>query len=275
MRSPISIPTALIYPKSDGRPVIKAHVAMLAESLKALGLHTPITVRQAVRVRDGRDADAYEIVAGRHRYEAAVSLNWKEIDAVVMDGTADDAELWEIDENFARAELSDAQRADHHARREAILVRKGIVSAPGKGGNRQVGDRSYAAQAAGSLGQSKRAVERDVARGKKIDAEVLADITGTDLDKGVVLDALAATPKDEQRAKLAEITLRRQEAERLRKDAERVNKDTDRVIAITDAEQFANWLHERTDLAELPTIISWLEGTKAKDVIAALRRQAA
>jgi hypothetical protein len=39
--------------------------------------------------------------------------------------------------------------------------------------------------------------------------------------------------------------------------------------------QFANWLHERTDLAELPTIISWLEGTKAKDVIAALRRQAA
>jgi hypothetical protein len=31
----------------------------------------------------------------------------------------------------------------------------------------------------------------------------------------------------------------------------------------------------RTDLNELPTIISWLEGTKPRDVIAALRREAA
>jgi len=67
----------------------------------------------------------------------------------------------------------------------------------------------------------------------------------------------------------------RREAEKARKEAERLNKDTDRVIALTEAEQFASWLMERTDLSEMPTIISWLEGTKARDVIAAMRRAAA
>jgi hypothetical protein len=42
-----------------------------------------------------------------------------------------------------------------------------------------------------------------------------------------------------------------------------------------EAEQFAEWLLARTDLNELPTIISWLQGTKPNDVIAALRREAA
>ena len=74
MDAPVPIPTALIYPSEIGRPVIKAHVAMLAESLTALGLRSPITVRRAVRVRDGVDADVFEIVAGRHRYEAAQAL---------------------------------------------------------------------------------------------------------------------------------------------------------------------------------------------------------
>ncbi|UQV19631.1 hypothetical protein MU852_07835 [Brevundimonas albigilva] len=132
------------------------------------------------------------------------------IDCIVMDGDADDAALWEIDENFARAELTDAQRADHHVRREEILVRKNVVSEPGRGGNRQLGDRSYASHAAETLGQSKRAVERDIQRGKKIAPDVLAEVAGTELDKGVVLDELARTPAEEQRAKLAEISLRRQ-----------------------------------------------------------------
>lgn len=130
----------------------------------------------------------------------------------------DAADLWEIDENFARSELTDAQRAEHHVRREDILKRKGLVSA--HGGARKQDDKlsscSYADQAAASLGVDKRTVQRDLARGKKIDADVLAQVSGTDMDKGVVLDELARTPKDDQRAKLAEITLRRP-ASRLRR----------------------------------------------------------
>lgn len=205
MDAHFSLLTSLIYPKEGGRPVIGRHVTVLADSLKAIGLQSPITVRHCVRVRDGRDTDAYEIVAGRHRFEAAISLGWQSIDAHVMEGSAEDAELWEIDENFARAELSDAQRADHHARRERLLVAKGIVrKGPGQPKN---GDNlsSYSDQAAGTLGVDKRTIQRDLARGKKIDPDILAEVTGSALDMGVVLDDLAKTPRAQQPARLAAI----------------------------------------------------------------------
>jgi len=90
--------------------------------------------------------------------------------------------------NFARAELTDAQRADHHVRRETILVRMGEVSKSGQGGDRRSNDKlslgSYADRAASDLGVDKRTVQRDLRRGKNIDADVLAEVAGTDLDKG-------------------------------------------------------------------------------------------
>lgn len=94
----------------------------------------------------------------------------------------DDAALWEIDENFARAELTDAQRAEHHVRREDILKRKGLVNA--KPGPARVSDnlsatQSYAAQAAETLGVNRRTVERDLARAKKIAPDILAEVAGT------------------------------------------------------------------------------------------------
>jgi hypothetical protein len=273
---------ALIYPNDHGRKVIAAQVDRLVESLSAIGLRTPITVRACQKYVNGQKTDAFEVVAGRHRYEAALRLKWPEIDVFIIEGDQDDASLWEIDENFARAELTDAQRADHHVRREEILVRKGLVSR-GRGGDQsdKLSVRSYASEAAESLGVNRRTVERDLRRGKNIAPDVLAEVAGTDMDKGVVLDALAGLTKDNapdadaQRAKLAEITLRRQEAERMRKEAETANRDTDRVIALTEAEQFADWLMGRCDLGEINTLIAWFEGSKPKDVIAALRRLAA
>ena len=88
-----------------------------------------------------------------------------------MDAQPDDVELWEIDENFARAELTPAQRADHHASREEILVRKGVVNT--RGGDRKSKSQndtliSYAEQAAKTLGVSEATVNRELARGKKI-----------------------------------------------------------------------------------------------------------
>lgn len=267
---------ALVYPSANGRAVVAAQVERLAESLSIIGLRQPVTVIASRKFRNGVEIDAFEIVAGRHRYEAALKLKWSEIDAFVMDADADDATLWEIDENFARAELTDAQRAEHHVRREEILKRKGLVS-KGPGQPKKNGDKlsSYSDQAASSLGVDKRTVQRDLARGKNITPDVLAEVAGTELDKGVVLDELARTPQDDQRAKLAEITLRRQEAERARKDTEAANRATDRVVSLTDAERFAEWIMARTDIAELPTLISWIDGTKPKDVSAALRRLAA
>jgi len=122
---------------------------------------------------------------------------------------------------------------------------------------------------------SERTVRNDLRRGKSIAPEVLAEVAGTDMDKGVVLDALASVPQADQRAKLAEITLRRQEAERMRKEAETANRNTDRVIAITDAEWIAEWILARSDLDEVPVIIGRATGAKMSDVIAALKRGAA
>jgi ParB-like chromosome segregation protein Spo0J len=238
-------------------------VSSLKASIAEIGLRTPVTV---LAVRDGDDW-LYRLVAGAHRLEALRQLGQESVEAFVMEGDEDDAALWEIDENFARAELTDAQRAEHHVRREAILVRRGEVHA-GKGRPEKSAKLAvYADQASASLGVGKRTVERDLARGKKIAPEVLAEVSGTDLDKGVVLDELARTPAAQQPTRLAEI--------RARRDAHKVNREHDRVIALTEAEQFGQWLMARADLNELPTLISWLEGTKAKDVIAALRREAA
>jgi len=134
---------------------------------------------------------------------------------------------------------------------------------------------SYSKRAAADLGVSERTVRNDLRRGKSIAPEVLAEVAGTDMDKGVVLDALASVPQADQRAKLAEITLRRQEAERMRKEAETANRNTDRVIAITDAEWIAEWILARSDLDEVPVIIGRATGAKMSDVIAALKRGAA
>lgn len=190
------------------RAVDPGRVSALAASIAEIGLRTPVTVTV------GNDADGeviYRLVAGAHRLEAVLSRGSDYIDAFVMDGDADDAALWEIDENFARAELTDAQRAEHHVRREEILKRKGLVIA--HGGNRksthQIGDlKGYAEQAADTLGVSANTVRRDLRRGKNITPEVMAEVAGTALDKGVVLDELASTPRDQQPAKLSEIASR-------------------------------------------------------------------
>lgn len=202
---------ALVFPSEKGRPVVGAQVERLAESLSVLGLRQPITVRACQRFIGGQQTDAFEIVAGRHRYEAAVKLKWEEIDGFVMDGSADDAELWEIDENFARAELSDAQRADHHKRRASILGKKGLVRTNGgdrKSDSQIANLKSYADQAAETLGVHPNTVRRDMKRARDITDDVMAEVTGTALDKGVVLDELARTPQADQADKLAEIAAR-------------------------------------------------------------------
>ena len=187
------------------RAVDAARVSALAASIAEIGLRTPVTVTV------GNDADGevfYRLVAGAHRLEAMKASGQDYIDAFVMDGDEDDAALWEIDENFARAELTDAQRADHHVRREEILKRKGLVHA-GQGRPKK-GDKlsSYSEQAAEAFGVDQRTVKRDLRRGKNISPEVMAEVAGTALDKGVVLDELAATPRDQQPAKLSEIASR-------------------------------------------------------------------
>jgi N6-adenosine-specific RNA methylase IME4/uncharacterized ParB-like nuclease family protein len=174
-------------------------VAVLAASMKALGLLQPIVVRPG-------GGAGYYLVAGRHRYEAARSLGWETISARVLAASdADDALLAEIDENLMRLDLSPAERSAHQVARKAVYERlhpeTKATSAGGPGRaktRRQVGDEStpadrYTKETAEKTGRSERNVQREAKRGKEI-PNVIA-LVGTSLDKGEELDALAKLPE--------------------------------------------------------------------------------
>ena len=100
------------------RPIDNETVARLAESIRAIGLRTPITVRYFAdrKSADGTTHDSYVLVAGAHRLAAVKSLGWEKIDCIVVGDDAIDAELWEIAENLHRAELTVLERDTQVAR---------------------------------------------------------------------------------------------------------------------------------------------------------------
>jgi len=83
--------------------------AELEQSIQTLGLLQPIIV----------DTD-YNLLAGYHRYLAVQRLGWKEIPAIVVSLDALRAELATLDENMARHELTELERAEMEARRREI-----------------------------------------------------------------------------------------------------------------------------------------------------------
>lgn len=244
------------------RGITPEKVAGLKASIAEIGLRTPITVAAS---RDG-DEWHFRLVTGAHRLAALRSLGEEFVEAYVMEGDADDAALWEIDENFARAELSDAQRADHHVRREEILKRKGLVKDAPKGGRPKNDDKlsPYSEQAAKSLGVDRRTVQRDLARGKNIAPDVLAEVAGTDMDKGVVLDALARAPREDQRAILAEIKERETSA--------KLTRYADKEVARSNAEEAADIIHANLDLDQVDALAARLSSVTMKDFLAALSK---
>jgi ParB family chromosome partitioning protein len=104
---------SIIVPPDRMRRLRPEKVDEFAESIGARGLVHAIVVSPI--------GDGFRLIAGWHRLEAARKLGWNSIPAVVADGLdADAAELIEIDENLIRADLTDAERALHLARRKEL-----------------------------------------------------------------------------------------------------------------------------------------------------------
>ena len=195
-------PTAIRIPERL-RALDPAKVKQLAESMSVLGLQQPVTTWRPV------DGDL-ELVAGAHRVKAACDLGWKWIDTIDATGMTDiDRQLWEIDENLMRAELTTAEHADHLARRKKLwAVRETQVAQPAPP-EKPVGNKSppkqkkgFAAETAGATGLSKATINRAVSRGEAIPDDVLGQIKGTKLDTGVYLDSLKGMEPEDQRAKV-------------------------------------------------------------------------
>jgi ParB family transcriptional regulator, chromosome partitioning protein len=192
------------------RRLSEGQVTALANSIGTVGLLHPIVVTP--------DTDGWLVVAGAHRLEACKRLGRTEIAATVVTVDELERQLLECDENLVGAVLTPAERAWFTTRRKQLY--EATHPETRHGGDRTASRKlcgltptdRFTADTAARTGRSERAVQLDATRGERIDGEVLEEVRGTDLDKGVVLDDLAATPPERQRDRLAELARGREEA---------------------------------------------------------------
>src|SRR5574343_21952 len=103
------IPLDSIIISDRKRDINEGRVAVLADSIKNIGLLQPIIV-----------TTDYHLVAGLHRTNAYKKLGYTTIPAVFKTYNSLDAELAEIDENLVRFELTDLERFIQVKRRKEL-----------------------------------------------------------------------------------------------------------------------------------------------------------
>jgi hypothetical protein len=174
----------------------------LVQSISTIGLRSPIAVRIVPKMMvDGvEEEDVPVLVAGLHRLEAVKKLGRKLIDCFVERGSELDSQLWEIDENLCRAELTELERGEHLQRRKAIYEQMcpetrqgGLPGAPGGGKAKTANLAGFGTDTAAKTGISERTIRRDIRRASEIDHAVRDRIRENReiADSGVELDTLA------------------------------------------------------------------------------------
>ena len=131
---------------------------------------------------------------------------------------------------------------------------------------------TFSEATADAIGMSKRFVEVASELGEKIAPEVVDLVRGTEKDAKTYFMSMKDMPAEQQ---IAKVKRDLDETAEKRKTLEKKLANENRVAQLTDAERFAEWILERSALSELDVVIGWLNGTKAKDVVAVLRREAA
>ena len=119
-----SVPLSAVKPSGRNPRQHVDGIAELADSMREHGLLQPIVVR-----RHGGEYE-YELVAGHRRFEAARTLGWREIAAVVRDETDQQAYILTLVENLQREDLSPKEEA---AALEVLVRERGWTT-------RQVGE---------------------------------------------------------------------------------------------------------------------------------------
>jgi ParB-like chromosome segregation protein Spo0J len=197
------------------RPIDPEAVKSLAESMRTIGLQTPITVRVVDHVvEDGHDlGKGFALVAGRHRLEAARLLGWEEIECTEIEVSDLDARLWEISENLHRADLTVQERSDQIAEWVRLTEEK-------RGEVRQVsggrGNEGGVAAASRELNMPRTNVRQAVKIASISDeAKEAAKEVGLDKNQSALLK-VAAAPRDEQVARVRQL----HSAKRKRRDVD-------------------------------------------------------
>lgn len=183
------------------RAACPEQVAALAASMTEVGLIQPITVYARDVIRAGIAVPGYGLVAGLHRLEAAQSLEWSHIPAHVVTLGDLHRQLAECDENLCGTKLTPSERALFTRRRKEIyeaLHPETRHGATGRGGKKDPEIGSFVDDTAERSGRSRSAVAQDAFRGERISDDALTIVRGTEADRGVVLDALARLPHEDQ-----------------------------------------------------------------------------
>lgn len=239
-----SLPVDEIRIVGERRPVNEGAVADLVKSIERIGLQTPITVRldkEYVDPDTGEVGPEFVLIAGRHRLEAFRVAGADRIPAIVRECTPVEAELWEIAENLHRADLTKDER-DRYIRRYAELLEAKEAR----------GQQDATPTKPDKLSDFN---EVGAGRGNKGIASKIAEQTG--LSQRTVRRALKRPDP---------------EIERQQQEAARIRREQDRAQRAVASEEYAGWLLSKVDLDQLPTLISWIEASPPRDVIAALRR---
>lgn len=186
------------------RQLDKARVAVLMESMKAIGLQQPITCWLD-------ESDVPHLVAGAHRLAAARKLldagdeRWALIPCLFVNLTAIDRRRWEIAENLHRADLTALQHDEHVAEWVRLTDEAQKVAQPApvskpKGGRGNPGGMRAATRELGvERTQAQRAIKVD---GLSPTAKAVAREMGLDDNRSALLDAAKHREPDEQVAEL-------------------------------------------------------------------------
>lgn len=182
------------------RAVDPGAVADLVDSIKIGGLHTPIRVRLVHKYNSGVRSERWELIAGRHRVEAAKILGWTRIPANVTDIDDNRAELAMIDENLMRKDLEPADLVYQTDRRKDVYERifpETVHGATGRGRDKSrnncdsnEGADRFTLATAKATGRSERSVQMAARIGKKLKDKAPL-LVGTTLNSITELDALA------------------------------------------------------------------------------------
>ena len=110
-----------------------------------------------------------------------------------------DRQLWEIDENVMRADLSPTERDEHVAKRKKLWATRKDESGTTCPTLTGRGNTAFASETAAATGMSKRSINPSVSGVEATPADIRDTIKGTKLDTGTYLDNLKGMEPEDQR----------------------------------------------------------------------------
>lgn len=269
-----SVVIATIDVRERMRAIDETKIAQLAESIREVGLLSPVVCYSP-------DEQTMDMVAGAHRLAAAKQLGWEKIDAIILEGDELHAQLAEIDENLMRSELTATQQAEHLQRRkeiwEAMRERENKpdqleqVSDGRKGGR---GKTEFSSETAEVTGQSQPSINRATRRAREVCQQARDLIRNTKLDTGKYLDGLIKQNlTDEQQVEQVKEALEAlADAERRTELAEeaKARKEAAKQLRAEARDECSNFLFEKLTAREWGRLIDMIErsgGTLSADAL--------